>query len=198
MPYRRLQKSIRSTLVLNCQPGTFATPGRHIAAFASTKITVEQREDICKAITIGRTRLYDEDPRFGLIALSEIGSRALSPGINDPGTAIAILGSQVRIFSEVITVPPQEISSEIKYTLVQVPPLLMEDVFEDAFRAIARDGANNIEVMTRMQKAFRSLAALPNNEIKQLALQHSRSAYKRAATEIEFEDDLQSLQKICL
>jgi uncharacterized membrane protein len=38
---------------------------------------------------IGDGRLYDDDPRFGLVVLSEIAGRALSPGVNDPGTAIA-------------------------------------------------------------------------------------------------------------
>ena len=73
-----------TTLVLHCQPGTYATPGRPIVFIASSEANKEQKEEICKAITIGRTRLYDEDPRFGLIALSEIGSRALSPGYKRP------------------------------------------------------------------------------------------------------------------
>jgi uncharacterized membrane protein len=44
-------------------------------------------------------RYFDEDPRFGLITLSEIASRALSPAVNDPGTAIQIISSYVRLFS---------------------------------------------------------------------------------------------------
>jgi len=41
---------------------------------------------IAKAFTIGPLRQFDEDPGFGLVVLTEIGSRALSAGINDPGT----------------------------------------------------------------------------------------------------------------
>jgi uncharacterized membrane protein len=44
-------------------------------------------------------RYFHEDPRFGLITLSEIASRALSPAVNDPGTAIQIISSHVRLFS---------------------------------------------------------------------------------------------------
>jgi uncharacterized membrane protein len=43
-------------------------------------------------------RYFHEDPRFGLITLSEIASRALSPAVND-GTAIQIISSHVRLFS---------------------------------------------------------------------------------------------------
>ena len=47
---------------------------------------------------LGNDRQFDEDPRFGLIVLSEIASRALSPAVNDPGTAIGIIGRLVRLF----------------------------------------------------------------------------------------------------
>ena len=71
-------------------------------------------------------------------------------------------------------------------------------MFEDAFRSIARDGAGNIEVMTRMQKAFRSLASLPNDDVRRLAVQYSQSAFKRAEEEIKFEEDLAALKLLCL
>jgi uncharacterized membrane protein len=35
---------------------------------------------------------------------------------------------------------------------IAVPELVIGDLFEDAFRPIARDGAGNIEVMIRLQK----------------------------------------------
>lgn len=185
-------------LVLNCLPGVFITPDKPIAFATASPLTTEEVGDIQKSITIGRVRLYDEDPRFGLIALSEIGSRALSPGINDPGTAIAIIGSQVRIFCEATSIAPEKNSNSPKYPRVQVPALSMEDMLEDAFRAIARDGASTIEVMIRLQKAFRTLAALPDATLQKLAVRYSQSVYKRAAQEIKFEEDLHALQKVCL
>jgi len=48
-------------------------------------------------IVIDTTRSFEQDPRFGLIVLGEIGSKALSAGINDPGTAIDIISRQTRI-----------------------------------------------------------------------------------------------------
>jgi uncharacterized membrane protein len=38
------------------------------------------------------------------------------------------------------------------YDRIAVPELTIEDLFEDAFRPLARDGAGNIEVMIRLQK----------------------------------------------
>jgi uncharacterized membrane protein len=51
------------------------------------------------AFTLGDMRYFEEDPRFGLITLSEIASRALSPAVNDPGTTNSNNGCHVRLFS---------------------------------------------------------------------------------------------------
>jgi uncharacterized membrane protein len=56
--------------------------------------------------------------------------------------------------------------TEKKNTTVAVPELTIEDLFEDAFRPLARDGAGNIEVMIRLQEAFNSVYAIDNSAIK--------------------------------
>ena len=87
---------------LNCIPGKFVHSNFAIAHFVMDKnkdIDIDNiRKGINNTILVGQTRLFDEDPRFGLISLTEIASRALSPGINDPGTAIQIIGSHERLF----------------------------------------------------------------------------------------------------
>ncbi len=88
-------------ITLGAVPGVFVAPGRPLAhlhpddgATAPTDVSV-----VVDAFDIGDSRIYDDDPRFALVALSEIASRALSPAVNDPGTAIAIFGSFIRLFS---------------------------------------------------------------------------------------------------
>ncbi len=82
-------------------PGTFCAPGRALAY-----VTADQGDGadidsarIAKAFRIGKDRTFDEDPRFGLVVLSEIANRALSPAVNDPGTAIEVIGAYVRLFA---------------------------------------------------------------------------------------------------
>jgi uncharacterized membrane protein len=58
-------------------------------------------------------RYFEEDPRFGLITLSEIASRALSPAVNDPGTAIQIISSHIRLFSLYNNSQREELQEEI-------------------------------------------------------------------------------------
>ncbi len=49
------------------------------------------KADLLKCFTLGPTRTPEQDPQFLMDELVEIGLRALSPGINDPFTAITAL-----------------------------------------------------------------------------------------------------------
>ncbi len=192
---QELAESLDVMITLNCLPGTFVTPDRVMAYIVSTNndFPLHDREKLLKAFIIGNTRSYYADPRFGLIALSEIASRALSPAINDPGTAIDIINSYVKLFH--LWFENKDINSAtIKYNKIEVPDIEDADIFEDAFRPIARDGASNIEVMLRMQKAFKSIYTFVPDEVRNIVLINAQHAYDRASLAIDYEDDLELLK----
>ena len=138
-----------------------AIPGR-MADTITPLILVGRRvddaaqESIRRAFRIEPHRTYEQDPRLGVIALSEIGSRALSPSTNDPGTAIEVLAALQRVFTAMLAV---EYDDEITYSHIRMTPVTLEDLIVDAFRPIARDGAGHIEVQVRLQKTLKALAA---------------------------------------
>lgn len=139
-------------ITITSRPGAYAAPDRPLVMVAGA-VDEALAEKLAGAFTIGATRTFDSDPRFGLIVLSEIAGKALSPGINDPGTAIAVVGTIVRVLAE----RPEE-DSELKYERVLVAGLDPDDLMADAFRPIARDGAGSIEVMLRMIAGLKTLA----------------------------------------
>ncbi|MDO6760746.1 DUF2254 domain-containing protein [Tamlana sp. 2_MG-2023] len=185
---------------LNCLPGKFVNENLEIAFVSSnSKIDIsEVSKKINEAIEIGHTRLFDEDPRFGLITLTEIASRALSPGINDPGTAIQIIGSHERLFFLWNDRNEEKLENKVVYDRVEVPEIEMNDFFDDAFKPISRDGSGFIEVMLRMQKVFSSLDTINHSEIKSASKKHSKYAFTRAVASINVEDDLKILKKVAL
>lgn len=195
-----LAKDNEMTIQLNCIPGKFVNKNFAVAEFSSKQqLNMDEiQKGINKSIVIGNARLFDEDPRFGLISLTEIASRALSPGINDPGTAIQILGCHERLFFLWSNTVEKNSEQEDVYNRVVVPKIAMEDFFDDAFRPISRDGADNIEVMLRLQKALTSIATINNSEIKQAAINYSEKAYRRAELALEFKEDLDTLKTHCL
>ena len=86
-------------IVIGARPGTYVDPSRPLALVQG--VCSEELEDrIRGAFVVGDRRTFDEDPRFGLIVLSEVASRALSPAINDPGTAIDVIGTLIRVIAD--------------------------------------------------------------------------------------------------
>ncbi|PSJ17903.1 DUF2254 domain-containing protein [Nitrosomonas supralitoralis] len=175
-------------------PGTFAAPGRALAYIRtrSGEIPASDCEQVVQSFQIGNDRLFDEDPRFGLVVLSEIACRALSPAVNDPGTAINIIGTLVRLFVLWNESPKSESEDKTapKYSRVEVPQILVRDMFDDAFTGIARDGAGMVEVMVRLQKALQSLALIGDAPMKEAAKHHGRLALERARLAMNLAQDL--------
>ncbi len=174
-------------------PGTFAAPGRplaYVTADSGDLANVEQSR-IASAFLIGRDRTFEDDPRFGLLVLSEIASRALSPGINDSGSAISVIGSLVRLFS--LWSQPTEVKdlAPVNCDRVAVPALIIRDMFDDAFTGIARDGARAVEVVVRLQKCFEALALVGNATTRTAAIEHARMALARAERALELPADLE-------
>ncbi|MDW5288008.1 DUF2254 domain-containing protein [Formosa sp. PL04] len=194
---QELAEESHITIQLNALAGKYVYSGFPLVYLSTLQglDTKKISEKINDAIHIGSNRLFDEDPRFGLIALSEIASRALSPGINDPGTAIQIIGSQVRLFFLWNNQETNEEDNSKCYDRIEVPELRISQFFESAFRPISRDGANNIEVMLRLQKAYSSLATLSHSEIQSESKLNSETAFNRAKQKLSFEDDLELLKQ---
>lgn len=184
-------------ITLKSIPGTFTSSNKPLAYVKSSGSSLGDfdQEKLCKAFTIDDNRSFHDDPRFGLIALSEIASRALSPGINDPGTAIAIIGSHVRLFTLWVKAVQANKTLKVNYDRIKVPAISLEDMFEDAFRPIARDGAGNLEVMLRLQKALITIASVGNADTKGLAMAYSKQAFERAQLVIDYQPDLDLIKK---
>ncbi|WP_020209088.1 DUF2254 domain-containing protein [Gilvimarinus chinensis] len=185
-------------LYVTSLPGKFVHP-HHPILFVELKnknVTADTPTDsIAKAITIGDTRSFDQDPRFGLLVMAEIASRALSPGINDPGTAIEVLGRGVRLIGQ-WTVTPDDVSDmQVPYSRVFVPRIELEELFIDFFSPIARDGAGLIEVQIRLQKSLAALAAIDDG-FKEVALQMAQRSLLRAQQAFNLEADATTLKQV--
>lgn len=191
-------KKLQVRITLTALPGTFSAPGRTLAFITAdsggmTDLDISQ---IAKAFLIGDDRKFEEDPRFGLIVLSEIAGRALSPAVNDPGTAIYIIGVFVRLFAlwcEPIAEGDRQACDNDR---VEIPEISVQDMFDDAFTAIARDGASAVEVAGRLQKAFESLAFVGDAAMRDAALRHSRMALARAEKALQLPADLQVVREL--
>lgn len=178
-------------VVVAALPGTFAAPGRPLAHIITRSGVLSDRDRKCvaDAFLIGDDRVFEDDPRFGLVVLAEIAGRALSPAVNDPGTAIDIVGTLVRLFTNWHAASPTG-NTATKHSGVSVPQISVRDMFDDAFTAIARDGAGTVEVAVRLQKALHSLTLLDDAAISEAARHHAHLALARAERALQMPQDL--------
>jgi len=181
-------------LYLAALPGHFTHPRQPLAWVVGGGADIEA--PVRKGFTVDDERTFDEDPRFGLVVLSEIASRALSPAVNDPGTAIDVIGRSVRILAEWRRVGEQAAAERggeaVRHPRLWVPPLNEAEFFDDLFNPIARDGASLVEVQIRLQKA---LAALAELGFPEPARRHGRLALVRAEAALVAEEDKANLRQ---
>lgn len=138
-------------------PGMLADPA-HPLVWTKASLDEQQVEQVREAFTIQHDRAFDNDPRFALVVLGEIASRALSPAVNDPGTAIAVIEAGTRVLATMMRHEPDQKPADTAGVIV--PRIAFPDLVEDLFRPIARDGAALIEVGIRLQKALAALSAI--------------------------------------
>ncbi|KQM65152.1 hypothetical protein ASE75_07635 [Sphingomonas sp. Leaf17] len=172
-------------------PGTMVHPRRELVRVEGA-IDDELGDTIRGAFTVERHRTFDQDPRLGLIALSEIASRALSPAVNDPGTAIEVLNALLRVL---LKLPPQEPGKPGSADRPRVHLIrpTFDDMLTDAFRPIQRDGGSNVEVMIRMTGTLAALhAGLPRRQ--SLIRQSAEACATRARRLIDDPDDLAAFE----
>jgi len=162
-------------------------------AYLSTNIPQHSRADIRRAFTIAEHRTFNQDPRLGLIALSEIASRALSPAVNDPGTAIEILSATHRILSIALHAAPKPTKSA---PLIYMRPITPQDLIQDALRPISRDGASTVEVAMRIQKEIGTLISQANPEWAAALRTQAIDSMHRAQRTMQHPSDIEQLKNL--
>lgn len=175
------------------RPGAFVSAGQPLC-HASWKPDDDEFEAIRAAFLVGSERSFRQDPRFGLIVLAEVASRALSPGINDPGTAIDVLGRIVRIISDAVACRGKPEAP--RHDNLYIAAIDVGEMLDDVFMPIARDGAGMVEIGIRVQKALLSLAQLDDWSVQAAARRLSRIAKTRSENALQLPEERATIEQI--
>lgn len=120
---------------LKYRPGDFISEGESIALvwYAEAHESDEVASRLHSAFAFGRSRTPMQDVRFLLDELVEIAARALSPGVNDPFTAITCmdwLGAALKALAERDTPGPRRYDERGALRIIAAPtgfPEFIED-----------------------------------------------------------------------
>lgn len=179
-----------------------AVPGRYVhgaQALARIAGPIDEAgvDRVRSAFSVADERSFEQDPRFGITVLAEIGSRALSSAVNDPGTAIDVLGRAARVLSNLVRSDDEGADwngdgpvpdGAIEYGNVHVAGVELHVLFDDLFTPLARDGAGVVEVGVRLQEVLAVLAAMDGRFVAP-AVHTSALALLRANETLTLEDD---------
>ncbi|GAB3019337.1 hypothetical protein GCM10011376_29590 [Nocardioides flavus (ex Wang et al. 2016)] len=123
--------------------------------------------ELLSAVHLGKERSLDEDVGFGLRQLVDIAERALSPGINDPTTAVQVVDQLHDLLRRLVTRPllPRQRLGETGRLAVHVPQPDLADLVDLAVDEISEFGAGVDRVMRRLGVMLEDLrsAAVPEH-----------------------------------
>lgn len=176
------------TIHVDALPGDFVHETHPILRYSGrASLDTEESSRLRACWVVGDRRTFDQDPRFGMTVLGEIASKALSPGINDPGTAIDVISTAVRLLTKWVR---ESGAHEARPgSRLRVRPLAAKDLVEDVFAPIAQFGAGSTSVAARLQEAFVALSELGDQEMADAARSSAELAMKRAFMALPLDED---------
>lgn len=165
------------------RPGAYVDFCLPIAAF-SHPVDEDCCSKVAKAFTLGRERTFEFDPEFGLLVLSEIGIKAMSPAINDPGTAVQAVTSQTRVLADWTTARKSEDEAP-RYSRLFVRPQQVEEFVAASFGRLARE-SEAPEVRSAVLRGLGTLVRMAPQEFGEAALKLAREIRQGSAPSPQF------------
>lgn len=174
-------------------PGCRVMRGDTLVQIGGT-VPDRKKREIIRCFVLGNVRTFEHDAEIGLLTLSEIASRALSPGVNDPGTAIeAMTRIQILLweYAQRTEMPEPPVAPD-----VFLRPIVIRDLLQAGFAAAARDGAGQIEVASALRENLLKLASAPDAEMRDAAQDLAAHALEYADQSLSNDRDRERLHAI--
>lgn len=168
--------SLGTVLRVHAVPGTFVGPG--VPLLSLDRLDPSDSVEVLQgAFFVGRRRNFERDPGHGLGVLAEIAARALSPGVNDPATAIEVLRAAARLLVGWAKVEPTP--DDVVHDQVEVPQTTAKALFEAAFDPVIEHHSGSGSVARALQETFTMLASTSDADVRAAASEWASAATER-------------------
>jgi len=150
------------TVALYCRPGHFVLCDDVIAwLWPPEPVDDDLERALIETIVVGDTRTPVQDIEYPIRQLVEIALRALSPGVNDPYTAVAVIDRLAGSISAIMSRGnPQSLwrDGEDVVRLI-VPTTSLDGILDAAFNEIRQSGAAPPAILIRLVDRLAPLLA---------------------------------------
>jgi uncharacterized membrane protein len=185
-------------LRLECRPGHYLVKGRvMVMVWPGDRVTDTLVEKINAAFVLGDQRTATQDAEFSFKQLVEIAVRALSPGINDPFTAIACVD---RLGSGLCRLAERDLPSSCRFDAhgrlrLVAPGSTFAGIVDTSLNQIRQSARSNPAVAIRMLDAIAQVANHVRHAQDAACLQRHAAMIVRGARETVPEaDDLRAVE----
>jgi uncharacterized membrane protein len=152
--------------------GDYVLKGARVARVWGEDIDDEVIEKIRGTLALGSERTFDQDLRYAVNQLSDVAVRALSPGINDPTTAMDTMNSIAEVLIRVVSAGlgnPLRGDEDEQLRLV-FPYVGFESLLQLAFGQILHYGGEDKVVVEEVQNLCLQLRQLTIDESQRRAI----------------------------
>jgi uncharacterized membrane protein len=190
----------RNDLVVHlaCRPGDYVIDG---SALLRTRPLADDdeplRESLRALFYLGRQRTAEQDIEYSIRQLVEIAVRALSPGINDPFTAVNCIDW---LGTSICAVARHGLPGPCRYDLegrlrIVVRPTTFAGLADAAFNQIRQFGSESVAVSVRMLEVMAAIASqLRDDEQKKAISRHVEMVYRQCSEKAREPSDLADLK----
>lgn len=183
-----MQIATENDLLLRVQkrPGKFLVQGSELVlVFSGERVNKQLIKKINDAFVLGLQRTEQQDVEFSINQLVEIAVRALSPGINDPFTAIRCID---QLSASLSYLAQREIPSPYRYDendklRVIAEPISFADMTDAAFNQIRQYGKTSVAVTIRLLEAIAVIAPFVYHKADRAALLRHANMIERGSQE---------------
>ncbi len=131
---------------------------------------------------------------FGFKQIVEIAVRALSPGINDPGTAIKAIDMMGVLFAERMKLPDHDVVPEEGAPRIFLRELDLHRMLLLAFGSLRGYGQNDLQVLLTLLQACKNLLfSAPGIEHERVNLRHAQAILEQATASLDGALDRQAI-----
>lgn len=196
-----MQIARENNLLLRVQhrPGKFVVQGSDLVlVWPGEQVNKKLSRKINDVFILGPQRTEVQDVEFSVDQLVEIASRALSPGINDPFTAIRCIDQLSAALSHLAQ---KDIPSPYRYDQndklrVIAQPVTFADVTDTAFNKIRQYGQSSVGVTIRLLEAIAVIATYThNNKDRAALLRHAGMIWRGSQEGVSEELDRKDVEE---
>lgn len=161
----------RVTIRLLIGPGDYVFPGATVALVNPPADDAEAA--IRNATALGATSSISSDLRFAVRQLVEVAVRALSPGINDPHTAISVLDRLGAALCDLVPLHlPSGVSIRGSRPVLVVPHVQYDQLLGTMFHMIRQSAGAQPAISIRMIEVMTQVASCERDPTRLSALSH--------------------------